>query len=67
MGNIVIDRERCKGCELCVSFCPRHLIRLSEEFNSKGQHPAEFEESEECPGCAVCAMMCPDIAIEVYR
>lgn len=67
MGRIAIDRERCKGCELCVHFCPKDLICMSEEFNGKGHHPAAFRESEECSGCAVCAMMCPDVAIEVYR
>lgn len=67
MGSIVVNVERCKGCELCVHFCPRNLIRLSDEFNSKGHYPAAFQESEECRGCAICAMMCPDVAIEVYR
>lgn len=67
MGKIVIRSERCKGCALCVHFCPRKQIRLSEDFNSKGHHPAVFEESDECRGCAICAMMCPDVAIEVYK
>lgn len=67
MGKIVVNIERCKGCALCVHFCPRQLIHLSDEFNSKGHHPAAFQESEECRGCTICAMMCPDVAIEVYK
>lgn len=67
MAKIVVHSERCKGCALCVHFCPRQRIRLSDEFNSKGHHPAVPEESEECRGCKVCATMCPDIAIEVYK
>ena len=72
MGNILINTERCKGCRLCMEFCPRKLISMSEDFNGKGHHPAALNliqgrESEECTGCAICAMMCPDIAIEVYK
>jgi len=67
MARIIVNTERCKGCELCLHFCPRNLIRLSDEFNNKGHHPATSHESEECRGCTVCAMMCPDVAIEVYR
>jgi 2-oxoglutarate ferredoxin oxidoreductase subunit delta len=67
MANILINTERCKGCRLCMEFCPRKLITMSEDFNCKGHHPSVFEESEECTGCAICAMMCPDIAIEVYK
>jgi len=67
MGRIVINEERCKGCRLCVHFCPRGLISVSEQFNSKGYHPAVFEGSEECTACTMCAIMCPDVAIEVYK
>ncbi len=67
MGCIVIDKERCKGCELCVSFCPRHLIEMSDEFNSYGLHYCKFTNAEQCTGCAVCAKICPDVAIEVWR
>lgn len=67
MGKIVINEERCKGCGLCVQFCPRNLIHMSDGFNSRGLHPCAFEDTEECTGCTVCGMMCPDVAIEVYK
>ncbi|MDI6829465.1 MAG: ferredoxin family protein, partial [Armatimonadota bacterium] len=66
MGRIVINSERCKGCELCINFCPKNLIYLAEHFNSKGFHPAVFKDSGECTGCTACAVMCPDVAIDVY-
>ena len=67
-GRIVIDSERCKGCELCASVCPQHVIRMSAAFNAKGYHPAELADpTSACTGCAVCAIICPDVAITVYR
>ena len=72
-GKITIDRELCKGCYLCVSVCPNHLIAVSEKLNQKGYYPAEYIETDskendrKCTGCTLCAITCPDIAIEVYR
>lgn len=68
MGRIVIDEERCKGCELCTIPCPKGLVKMTDHFNSKGYRPSCFADPEgECTGCALCAMMCPDVAITVYR
>jgi 2-oxoglutarate ferredoxin oxidoreductase subunit delta len=67
-GRIVVDVERCKGCELCASVCPHQAIRMSASFNAKGYHPAEWNDANaECTGCATCAVICPDAAITVYR
>jgi 2-oxoglutarate ferredoxin oxidoreductase subunit delta len=65
-GKIIIDKERCKGCTLCVTVCPHNVITLSEKANSKGYFPAEATNPG-CTGCANCAIVCPDCAIEVYR
>lgn len=36
-GIIVVDRERCKGCNLCVVACPLHILALTEkQVNKKG-------------------------------
>jgi 2-oxoglutarate ferredoxin oxidoreductase subunit delta len=67
-GKIVVDEERCKGCQLCITVCPFHLIQVSDNINSKGYHPAKFVDLErKCTGCTLCALTCPEIAIEVYR
>jgi len=50
-----------------VFHCPKQLIVVSESFNKKGHHPAEFRDSGECTACTVCAVMCPDVAIEVFK
>ena len=69
MAKVVFNEERCKGCELCISACPKKIVRLANRFNSKGYRPAEVAEQDQsqCIGCAFCARMCPDVVIEVYK
>ncbi len=67
MSYIIVNKEWCKGCELCVVACPKKIIALEEGFNSQGFHPAKLIDADKCTGCAMCAEMCPDMAIEVYK
>jgi 2-oxoglutarate ferredoxin oxidoreductase subunit delta len=66
-GYIVINKELCKDCQLCIHACPKGLIETSKEFNLKGYHTVCSKDTGECTGCALCALTCPDVAIEVYR
>jgi 2-oxoglutarate ferredoxin oxidoreductase subunit delta len=65
-GKIIIDTERCKGCELCVVVCPKDGIAISKKSNKKGYFPAEPANAD-CTGCAMCAIVCPEGVIEVHR
>ncbi len=69
MGTVVVDGERCKGCELCVEFCSQKVLRIGARFNSRGYHFPELHcgDGRKCTGCAMCARVCPDVVIEVYR
>ncbi len=67
MFNVIIDASRCKGCGLCVSFCPQDNIELSPELNEAGYHPAQIISPDECTGCKMCVLMCPDVCIEIYE
>ena len=62
-GTILVDKERCKGCGVCVASCPCDVLHLSAEVNSKGYPVAQ----DACTGCASCAIICPDSCITVYR
>ena len=62
---VLIDAERCKGCELCISACPRGVLKMDTAINAKGYHFARFADPDRCTGCALCALMCPDAAVEV--
>lgn len=66
MPYIKIDRERCKGCMLCLNVCPKKQLISDKALNQKGVYPAVFL-NEDCSGCALCAVVCPDMAIEVYK
>jgi 2-oxoglutarate ferredoxin oxidoreductase subunit delta len=67
-GRIIVDAERCKGCELCRFACPKDVIKLAETLNSKGYRSAVLLDPEhKCTGCALCAVVCPDGCITVYR
>jgi len=63
-GKIIIDRDRCKGCGLCIWVCPAKTIVMSDKPNSAGHFPAETAGGG-CTACAMCAVICPDCAIEV--
>ncbi|MHC4638074.1 MAG: 4Fe-4S dicluster domain-containing protein [Planctomycetota bacterium] len=65
-GKIIINKEQCKACGLCISVCPKNCIVISLQSNKKGYFPAESKNSE-CTGCAMCAIICPEAVIEVQR
>ncbi len=66
-GAIVVNTERCKGCNLCVVACPLQVISLSKNVNVRGYNYAEQIKEDTCNGCRSCAIVCPDGCITVYR
>lgn len=66
-GWIEVTELFCKGCELCVSECPQHVMALDlDRLTAKGYHPVHLIE-DGCTGCGICALMCPEAALNVYR
>ncbi|GHV01089.1 ferredoxin [Bacteroidia bacterium] len=66
-GRLEIDKERCKGCAVCLTACPFSILELGREVNSKGYNYPRVVDLERCTGCASCATVCPDSCITVYR
>ncbi len=67
--KIKIDKEKCKGCELCVSVCRKDVIEMSapRNTNDKGYRFAKIVNSENCTACANCAIICADVCIEIKK
>ena len=55
---VSINRQWCKGCGVCVAFCPKQALRLDEDEKATWT-------AEKCIGCGMCERYCPDLAIEV--
>ncbi|MEA4976325.1 MAG: 4Fe-4S binding protein [Paludibacter sp.] len=66
-GAIVVNTERCKGCDLCVVACPTDVLALSNDANTKGYNFSFMDNPDSCIGCAACAQVCPDACITVYK
>ncbi len=61
-GRVFIRKNRCKGCQFCIEFCPQHVLTLSKDFNAKGyRYPVVVKDV--CVHCTLCVMLCPDYAI----
>ena len=56
-----IYTERCKGCGICVEFCPKKVLAVSEI------EKVEIVAEEECIKCGFCELRCPDYAIMVQK
>jgi 2-oxoglutarate ferredoxin oxidoreductase subunit delta len=67
MFKIIIDAQRCKGCELCVAACPKKSLQVAETLNKKGVKPVSFKAGGECIGCRFCVTMCPECCIEIEK
>lgn len=65
MPKVLIESDRCKGCELCGAACPQQILAMSKEINKKGYFFARVTDQTRCIGCRLCAISCPDVAIAV--
>ena len=62
-----IASDRCKGCELCIAACPRHVLALDPAtVNALGHHPVSLIDAGGCTSCALCARICPDTVFTVF-
>ncbi len=54
--ELVIEPSWCKGCGICVAFCPVKALEIVGE-------KARLKEDNNCVLCGQCEMRCPDYAI----
>ena len=58
-NKVTVYPDWCKGCGICVEFCPCKVLGLSLEGK------AVVEREEDCIRCGFCELHCPDFAIVV--
>ena len=63
--EIHIASDICKGCGLCVLYCPQDVLRVSSRPNKTGYRVIEVGHLQNCAGCRLCELNCPDLAIYV--
>ena len=51
--------EWCKGCGICVAFCPKQVLEMGRDQKAHVVYP------EKCIECALCARRCPEFAVYV--
>ncbi len=63
---IEFEEIRCKACGLCVHFCPKKCLEMTEKINAKGYKIAGIKDQDACIACSICHTVCPEVAIRVY-
>ena len=56
--KLVINPKWCKGCGICVEFCPKKVLELKHE-------KVRIADEEACILCGLCELRCPDYAIYI--
>jgi 2-oxoglutarate ferredoxin oxidoreductase subunit delta len=59
LKELLINTEWCKGCGICVEFCPQNVLELDD------QDKAVIVRIEDCIACRLCELRCPDLAVKV--
>jgi len=67
LSTVQIFKEMCKGCRICVEFCPTRVLEQSRDTNERGFYFAEVKDGQRCTGCKLCELMCPDFAVVVLK
>jgi len=65
--KVMIKKDKCKGCGLCIVYCPVKHLEFSAKLNKKGVKFAKEKKTNQCIGCGFCFDMCPECCIEVYE
>jgi 2-oxoglutarate ferredoxin oxidoreductase subunit delta len=65
MYKIYINKASCKGCGICIEFCPKRVFEKASEVTDKNVNPAAIVHPEKCVGCLLCELYCPDFAVSV--
>jgi len=66
--TLVLDKNLCKGCEICQVVCPREAISISKNPKKDGEKakpPTLDVSAQKCSYCGMCEPICPFGAFQV--
>lgn len=58
LPEITILETWCKGCAICVEYCPKHVFIMKDNL-------PVIVDLQACNRCMLCEMRCPDFALTV--
>jgi len=64
--KLVIDKDKCKACQLCIFYCPSKHLKLSSKLNKRGVRFPELNPKTKCIGCGFCYLICPETCLEIH-
>lgn len=64
MSKAYTNSQRCKSCGLCIHYCPKDAINMTDNLNTAGYKYVEVDR-EKCIGCGICYTVCPDGVFEI--
>lgn len=56
LEKLNVEKELCKGCGICVAFCPKDVLEIKDE-------KVVIKDLDSCIQCGQCELRCPDYAI----
>ena len=56
LKTLYVEKELCKGCGICVAFCPKNVLALENE-------KIVIKDRDAVNQCGQCELRCPDYAI----
>ena len=59
MTVVSVNAAWCKGCGICVAFCPKKTLELDRDGKAFQARP------DDCIRCGMCTLCCPDLAVSV--
>jgi 2-oxoglutarate ferredoxin oxidoreductase subunit delta len=65
--RIIIDEMYCKGCGICVQYCPEKILEISDSVNRRGYYAPRVTDAARCTRCRNCDLYCPDFAIFIVE
>ena len=66
--SLTLDRNRCVGCEICKTVCPKEAIEIrpvAKSTGEKAKRPTLDISEQKCHYCGICEAICPYGAISV--